>query len=527
MALSLASLVDTAADAAVLDEGIALEQAAGVARGELAIALGPTARARIAGAQRRLAAAIDERRVVYGVTTGFGPLADRLVRPEDVETLQRNLIYHLASGVGAPMPWAEARATALARLASIARGWSGASDAMTQSLLALLNSDLAPWIPEKGTVGASGDLTPLSHLALALMGEGWFLDQAGARVSASAGLARIDRPPLTLDARDGLALVNGTAAMTGIAVLNAARAGRLLDWAEALTALHAELLQGRSEAWDPILEQARPHPGQARAAAALRTRVAEAPRIDARRAAGRILPPSDAAPPKDPIALQDPYSIRCAPQILGAARDAALWHDQTVDRELNSASDNPVFAEQPPYAAHGGNFMGCHVALASDALKNAVVLTAVLSERQIARLTDEKRNRGLPAFLNRGREGLESGLMGAQVTASALVAEMRAFGGPASTQSISTNAANQDVVSLGTIAARGCARVLDAAERVLAIQAIAAAQGADLVGPERLSGPGARLAEQIRETCPPLLSDRPLHAEIEAMAAALRAQPPA
>ncbi|MEO1328931.1 MAG: aromatic amino acid ammonia-lyase [Pseudomonadota bacterium] len=519
MGLSLASLIDETtpetASPALLEDGLGLSAADTVARGARIIAIGPAAWERIRAAQARLARAIAERRVVYGVTTGFGPLADRLVRPEDVETLQRNLIYHLATGVGAPLSWEAARATALARLCSIAQGWSGASDPMVEALVALLNSDLAPWIPEKGTVGASGDLTPLSHLALALMGEGAFIDRAGNRIEGGAGLARIGVPPLTLAARDGLALVNGTAAMTGIAVLNGARAAALLEWAEALTGLHAELLRGRSEAWDPALSAARPHPGQVAASDRLRARIEGAPRIDATRAAERILPQSGDAPPQDATPLQDPYSIRCAPQILGAARDALSWHDAVIERELNSASDNPIFAEDAAIAVHGGNFMGCHAALASDALKNAVVLTAVLSERQIARLTDEKRNGGLPPFLNRGRVGLESGLMGAQVTASALVAEMRAFGGPASTQSISTNGANQDVVSLGTIAARGCADILEDAARVLAIQAIAVAQGADIVGREALSPAGGALAERIRSVVAPLTSDRPLHADIE------------
>lgn len=524
-----------------LDHAVSLGDAARLAEGDARLALSPFARSRMAAAHQRLTRCVDERRIVYGVTTGFGPLADRLVNAADIETLQRNLIYHLASGVGAPLPWRAARAVAVARLSSLTQGWSGASEALIGGLTALINSDLAPLIPEKGTVGASGDLTPLAHLALALMGEGAFIDPQGDMVSAEAGLARLGVAPLTLAARDGLALVNGVSAMTGIAALNAVDAERMIAWCTALTALTAELLCGRSEAWSAEFAQARPHPGQARAAADLRERVRDSGRIIAARAAEGRLPKTVKAqrPERADRPLQDPYSTRCAPQILGAVRDAAAFHTQTVERELNAASDNPLFGSEPPFALHGGNFMGQHVAFASDALSNAVIMTAILSERQIARLTDERVNGDLPAFLSGEATGLHSGFMGAQVTATALVAELRAKGSPASIQSISTNADNQDVVSMGTIAARKARDALADAWRVLAIHALAAAQGADLLAraqqsddaegaPRAVSPAGWAVRGWVRARAEFLAQDRPLAADIERVAADLaREDPPA
>jgi tyrosine ammonia-lyase len=515
----------------VLDGALSLPDAAAAAEGRVLVAVGPDAMSRVAAARARLDACIAERRVVYGVTTGFGPLADRIVPADQIEVLQENLINHLASGVGAAMPWAAARATALARLNSLLQGWSGASEELVELLARLLNSDLAPAIPEKGTVGASGDLTPLSHMALALMGRGGFIDPEGRPVANAAAFAALGRPPLTLAARDGLALVNGTSAMTGVALLNAVAAARLVAWAETLTVAVAELLRGRTEAWSDAFSAARPHPGQDRSAAALRRCASGSARLVQTPAAEAILP-ENAKPRRAGRVAQDAYSLRCAPQVLGAVRDTLDWHDTVVERELNSATDNPILPEDGPPALHGGNFMGQHVGLASDALATAIVVAAGFAERQVARLTDERLNDGLPTFLHRGPAGLNSGFMGAQVTATALVAEMRARGGAASAQSLSTNGANQDVVSMGTIAARAAAAQIEDARRVLAILALAAAQGVDIVA--NGAAPAAAgfgrstvaLWRWVRARAPEMPGDRPLGPEIEAVAAAMAAHDP-
>ncbi|SEA37414.1 HAL/PAL/TAL family ammonia-lyase [Rubrimonas cliftonensis] len=507
-------------------------EVAEVAHGLRSAALSPRAREAAAAAHARMAGCIEERRLVYGVCTGFGPLADRITAPEDIETLQENLINHLATGVGRPLSWAAARAMTLARLSSIAQGWSGASEEAIGLLEALICSRYAPRVPEKGTVGASGDLTPLSHMALALMGRGGFIRADGSDAPDAEVFAALGRPPLTLRARDGLALVNGTSAMTGVACLNAAAAARLIAWAEALTVGAAELLSGRLEAWSAAFSEARPHPGQALASAELRRRAAGAARLDAEPASLRRI---DAQPAGDSRradrAAQDAYTLRCAPQVIGAVRDAATWHETVVRRELNSATDNPIFPVGGPPALHGGNFMGQHVAFASDALNTAMIALAGLAERQVARLTDERLNGGLPAFLHRGPAGLNSGLMGAQVTATALLAEMRTRATPASAQSISTNGANQDVVSMGTIAARNAAAQIEDAGAVLAILALAVAQGGDILAErgehEPRLGPASRaVCAWVRATAPEAPCDRPFSPDIAALAEAMAGSDP-
>lgn len=511
---------------------LGLDAAAAIAEGRAVPVLAPAARGRIAAAHARLAACIAESRHVYGVTTGFGPLAGRLVGAEAAAELQEGLIAHLATGVGPALSWSEARMVVLARLVSIAQGWSGASPALADLLAALLASPFAPRIPSKGTVGASGDLTPLAHVALALTGRGAFLAEGGAPVDNARVFAALGLPPHRLAARDGLALVNGTSAMTGIAVLSARRAARLVAWGEALSVGVAELLRGRAEAWHPAFAEARPHPGQRTSAARLRTRIAHGSRMRGGLAADRRLLPAGApgTAPGVEEPLQDAYTLRCVPQILGAVRDVLAFHDATVLRELNAATDNPIFPGTGAPALHGGNFMGQHVAFAADALSSGVIAAAGLAERQIARLTDERLNGGLPAFLHRGAPGLNSGFMGAQVTATALLAEMRSNAVPASIQSISTNGANQDVVSMGTIAARKCAAHLDDAARIAAILALAVAQGVDIVAAGEGGGAGAgeagagfseatrALAAEVRRISPPLERDRPLSDEIEAVA---------
>lgn len=514
----------------VLDRTISLGDACKVSQGRLTVTLSAAALDRCAAAHDRLARIIREERHVYGITTGFGPLANRLVGRENGILLQQNLVHHLATGVGPVFGWAQGRAIVLARLMSILQGVSGASPNAIEVLVGLLNSRFAPAIPSKGTVGASGDLTPLAHMVLCLQGRDDFLVPSGLRIPATRALAEMGLPPLDLSRRDGLALVNGTSAMTGVAVLNVAAAKRAIAWSIALSAGLAECLSARTEAWDAAFGALRPHPGQIAAAAALRAHLSGSERVIRTALAERRL--TGMEPQTEKVAGQDAYTLRCAPQVIGAVWDTALWHDTVVATELQSATDNPIFPEHSGdevLVLHGGNFMGQHVGLASDALANAVVVLAGLAERQIARLTDETLNRGLPAFLLRGPAGLNSGLMGAQVTATALLAEMRTSGA-GSIQSLSTNGANQDVVSMGTIAARLAADKLATLTQIQAILALAIAQAVDILekdspGPA-FSGHVLALRAMVRGSSPALMEDRPLGREIEALAAALAQSDP-
>lgn len=518
------------AAALILDRQLSLGDAVQLIDGNQKLMLNAAANARCAAAHARLARIISDQRHVYGITTGFGPLANRLVSATDGAVLQQNLVNHLATGVGPSFGWRQGRAIVLARLMSIVQGVSGASASAIHALVTLINSDLSPVIPSKGTVGASGDLTPLAHMVLCFQGVGFFVSKEGRQIPAGDALVDLNLPIMDLSQRDGLALVNGTSAMTGVAVLNVAATDRAIAWAIALTAGFAETQNARVEAWDPAFAEMRPHDGQKRTAATLRRLVTGSERVQRTRLSDRQL--KGLGHVTEALAGQDAYSLRCAPQVIGAVQDTASWHRSVVGIELCSATDNPIFPEAAGdelMALHGGNFMGQHVGLASDALANAVVVLAGLAERQVARLTDETLNRGLPAFLHRGPAGLNSGFMGAQVTATALLAEMRSIGS-ASVQSISTNGANQDVVSMGTIAARLLADKLEMTAKIQAILAMAVVQAMDILdlAPEgpAFSQHALDLRKMVRAVSPAVLQDRPLGGEIETVSQMLSQSDP-
>jgi len=510
------------------DSDVSLEAAHRVAAHDRPVALSDRAVVALERARARLESWIEEGRRIYGVTTGFGPLADTVVDPEHRRTLQENLVYHLSTGVGDPMSRRQVRAVMIARAVSLSRGHSAIRPDSLRRLLALLNRDLRPLVPSLGTVGASGDLTPLAHIALALMGDGEMLDGGEPR-DADQVLAEANLEPLDLDAKEGLALVNGTSAMTGLAVLNAVDAVRAADTALRISLLYAECLGARTEAWAPLLGRVRPHPGQKLIHRRLEDWSASSDRLDGRRtdrdrpAAGSNEPPVQ---PTDDLP-QDRYSIRCLPQLYGAVLDSLWQHNDVVDNELNAVSDNPVLDPEAGGMVHGGNFYGQHVAFASDQLANAVLTIGIHLERCVERLTNPESNGDLPAFLQDRAPGLHSGLMGAQVTATSLVAEMRSRSTPASTQSIPTNADNQDVVTMGTIGARRTAEHLDRLWELIAIAGLTVARALELTDADReaFSATSQRLSERVREASPPLEGDRPLSNDIARLADLLRAGP--
>ena len=490
--------------------------------------IGEAARARMACSSATLARHIAARRRIYGVTTGYGPLARNYVTPAHATELQRNLIYHLATGVGRPYPPATTRAIMAARLSSLARGRSAIGAPFVDLLLAFLAHGISPVVPELGTVGASGDLTPLAHVALAMIGQGvvWF---EGHERTASDALAACGLKPVVLGHKEGLALVNGTSAMTGVAALNAVRARRAAAFSLRLGVLYAEVLSGHAEAFDPRFGLARPHTGQRRVHARLGELIADSDRLQP-----SIQPPPllEAEDPEDGVfedrALpQDPYTIRCLPQLFGAIEDVLDFHDSIVTTELNSATDNPLVFAEDDAMLHGGNFYGQHVAFAADSQALAVIKLALHAERSLARLCDPLLNQGLPAFLHGGPVGLNSGLMGAQVTATSLIAEMRVKALPASIQSIPTNNDNQDVVTLGTIAARKTADLVDLTWLVLSIHALALVQALELRGGLKaragFCSSSLTIAERVRAQVAPLTADRPLSTEITALADSLQA----
>jgi len=512
-----------------------------VARGGRTVTLSETTRTVTADCRHFLQDQVDQNIPIYGITTGFGPLANHFLTPSLSLEVQKNLIYHLASGVGPALPYDVSRAMLLIRLKTLSFGKSGVRPELLDHLASVLNAGLAPYVPEMGTVGASGDLTPLSHVALALMGEGEFITPDGTRRDASLVLADHDIAPLTLAEKEGLGLVNGTAAMTAIAALNDARMAQRFADALDISVAIAEIFGAESISWSERVGHVRPHDGQQALHRLLCQQIASSDYMrdetslrgfhdlpDADMPAGNGEDGSDngarahAAITVLPVAPQSPYSLRCIPQLYGALLEQLWAHNRVVTREIGSVTDNPLCFPDEGVIAHAGNFFGHHIAVASDTLTMACASIATHLDRCLARITDPRTNEGLPAFLTGGVPGQHSGFMGAQVTATAVTAEIRSGVIPVSTQSLPTNGNNQDIVPLGTIAARKVKQHLFLLDRVVAISALAATQAMDLkAGEKPLAGYSDQtqaLYAHVRKFAKPLSADMPLSQDIETLA---------
>jgi histidine ammonia-lyase len=482
-------------------ENLGLAQIELVARGGARVELSPVARERVGAARALVEARLDDGEAHYGINTGFGTLAEVRIARADLEKLQRNLVLSHAAGVGAPLAPAEARALVLLRANVLAKGRSGIREETLDLVLALLERDCIPVVPERGSVGASGDLAPLAHLALVVIGEGeaWV---GGHRLPGREALARVGLRPVVLQAKEGLALVNGTQAMVAVGALAQVRADRLAAMADVAGAMTLEGLLGSHRPFLASIQEARGQVGQADAAAHLRELLADSP-----------LNASHQGP--DCHRVQDPYSLRCMPQVHGAARDGLAFSRGVLSREANAATDNPlVFAEDGDIVS-GGNFHGQPVSLALDVMAIAASHLATISERRVEQLVNPMLS-GLPPFLARN-PGLDSGYMIAQVTSAALVSENKVLAHPASVDSIPSSAGREDHVSMGMTAALKARSVVENVRTCLAIEMLVAAQALDLRRPLR---PAARVAEahrRIRDVVPHLDEDRELHRDISAV----------
>lgn len=497
------------ADATIVGgaDGLSLAAVGRVAAGG-AVRLAPDAVARLDAGVRQLHQLAAAGRVVYGLTTGCGPLADRPIPDADRTAFRRNLVRSHASGLGPAHPVRHVRATLLLRAASLAQGRSAVRPVVVETLLAMLAADLLPVIPEVGSVGASGDLVELAHVALGLTGEGEvFFD--GRRMPAADGFRAASLTPLVLDGREALALMNGTSCETAQAALLVLDAEELVAAAEAAAATIIDVLGGSAEAFDARVHAVRPHPGQQASAAHLRDLLAGSTRLrdTARRGDHRGMPAG--------TIVQDAYTLRCVPQVLGAVRDTLAHVRRVIEIECNSVTDNPTFFPEDDLLLHAGNFHGQPVAMAVDHLKVAIAEIALFSERRLARVLDPALNGGLPAFLIRRDAGIRSGLMGLQYAASSTVADNSVLAHPTTLGSVSTNANNQDVVGMGSVGVRQARRLLDNARRVVAIELVAAAEAVEVAGPDGL-GRGTRATyDWIRSHVAPLDDDRPLGADVE------------
>jgi histidine ammonia-lyase len=491
---------------------VSLDSLVRVARGAR-VRFAETVWPRIAAAHAQFRRVQASDRLVYGVNTGCGPLCEHLVPAADVAAFQANLVRSHASGLGPAHGRDVTRATLAVRALTLAQGRSGVRRAVVETLVAMLDADICPRIPEIGSVGASGDLVELAHVALAVMGEGSVLHDGCVRPAAEA-LAAAGLRSLVLEGREGLALMNGTACETGQAALVVVGGEQLLDVAEGVAALVVDVFGGSPEAFDARLHAVRPHAGQVATAAHMARLLTGSRRVRAGGARG-VLGAGRAE------AVQDPYTLRCVPQVLGAVRATLAHVRDVVTTELNAVGDNPTFFPEEDAVLHGGNFHGQPLALAVDHAKVALAEIALFSERRLARLLDPATNGGLPPFLIRDRAGTRSGLMGLQYCASSSVAENGVLAHPATLGSVPTNANNQDVVPMGSVGVRQARRILDNACRVVAIELVAAAEAADLVGSGDLAPATRALHEAVRRLVPPLTADRPLGDDVERLVTAL------
>jgi histidine ammonia-lyase len=461
--------------------------------------LADSARARVAAAREVIERAVASGEAIYGVNTGFGSLANVRIGEADLETLQERLLLSHAAGVGEPLDEEAVRGMLLLRANTLARGYSGVRAAVIDRLLELLDAGIHPRVPARGSVGASGDLAPLAHLALALIGRGE-VEWRGRRLPAREALAGAGLAPLVLAPREGLALINGTQAMTALVALIALEARRLVRIADLVGALSTDAFRGTDAAFDERLHALRPYPGQ-RASGANLWRLLRGSGV---RESHRI----------GDVRVQDPYSFRCMPQVHGAVRDVLADAETRLAIEMNAATDNPlVFAESGATIA-GGNFHGEPMAFAADFLAIALAELGSISERRTEKLTNEAFS-GLPPFLV-AQAGLNSGFMMAQVTAAALVSENKTLAHPASVDSIPTSADKEDHVSMGMWAALKARRVTENVRRILAVELAAAAQGLDLLRPLRSSAPLEALHQEFRRRVSTWDHDREMAPDLEA-----------
>lgn len=450
----------------------------------------------------------SQNKIIYGVNTGFGPMAQYRIDDKDASRLQYNLIRSHASGTGNYLSPAFAKAVIIARLNTLAKGNSGVHPSLIYLMTELVNRDISPVIYEHGGVGASGDLVQLAHLALALIGEGEMLYQ-GKKIPAQQVFKTENLTPITIESREGLALMNGTSVMTGIGIINLYYAKKLVHYATLLSSALNEMVRAYDDHFSEELNAVKLHPGQREIARRMRENLADSPLIRKRE--------EDLYSGKNSEKIfkekvQEYYSLRCIPQILGPVLDTINYTAQVLENELNSANDNPIIDVQNKQVFHGGNFHGDYIALEMDKLKLALTKLTMLSERQINYMMNSKLNEILPPFVNLGTLGFNFGMQGVQFTATSTTAESQALATSMYIHSIPCNNDNQDIVSMGTNAALMTARVIENAFEVLSIQLIATVQAVSYLGYENNSSKATQtLVKDIRKIIPIFKEDIPMY----------------
>lgn len=507
---------------------VTVKDVAMVARFGAAVEIADSERQAMSRSRAMLDQWVSDEKIIYGVTTGFGPFVSTLIPTQYQSELQQNLIRSHAANVGPVFSREETRAAMFLRLNAFAKGYSAVRMDVIDLLLAFLDNGIHPQVPEWGSMGASGDLNPSAHIALALMGEGT-VEYGGTVMPTKEALNKAGLQPVTFMAKEGLALINGTTMMTGVGAIQVHDAWQLVKTAEVVAALSIEALGGSIE---PFLaeghELAKPHPGQIKTAENLRTLLADSELIWQRKEIEEtreklrqeMREKNDVV--DSGIHMQNAYSLRATPQIVGAVRDALEYVTARITTEINSANDNPLFFPDSDLGYQGANFHGQPVALPFDVLTLSLVTLGNISERRLNRMLDATRSNGLSPFLARGKSGLRCGMEGAQYIAASLIAECRSLATPVSIQSIPTNGENQDVVSLGLVAARKARDVLKRLEYVIAVELLAAVEALEERDITKLSRPGRLVYDTVRAVVTPYDVDTPMQARIEAVAEIVR-----
>ncbi len=486
---------------------LSLEEIAAVAHGHELVQIAASVRPRILASRKVVDDIVTREAGVYGVNTGFGKLADVRIPRDEIGALQLNLIRSHACGIGPPLSEPEVRAMMLLRANVLTLGFSGVRPGVIELLCQMLNQRVHPVVPEKGSVGASGDLAPLAHLALNLIGEGEAFF-AGNRMDSGEALKGAKLKPVKLEAKEGLALLNGTQAMHAVGGLSISRAKRLTSIADVAGAMTLEGLRDTPVAFDPRLQEARPHPGQKAVAAHLNSLLQESEIRESHR--------------KNDPRVQDAYSVRCMPQVHGAVRDVLAHCEQILSVESASATDNPLVFADSGDVVSGGNFHGAPLAFAFDYAAIALTDLMSISERRIDRLVNPDKSEGLPAFLARNA-GLESGFMIAHVAAASLLNEARVLAHPASVDNVPTSGGKEDHVSMGMTSALKLRSIVDLAENLFAIELLAGAEALEHRHPLRAGKGVERAFKLVREVAKPLTADRALSGDIARVAQKIRA----
>lgn len=487
---------------------LTLEDVREVAFERRPVLLAPDARERVNAARDVVDALVADNQVSYAITTGVGKLSDVRIAGDQIRELQINLVRSHAVGVGEPLSIAETRAMMLLRANSLSKGFSGVRGGVVDTICELLTRGVTPWVPSQGSVGASGDLAPLAHLALLLVGEGECHDGKGGRAAGAVALKAAGIKPLVLEAKEAVSLINGTQAMLAVGTLSLLAAEILVDSADVIGAMACDALKGTDAAFDERIHRARPHTGQIATAANLRKLLEGSAIRESHRDCGRV---------------QDAYSLRCMPQVHGAVRDTLAHCRSVFETETNSAVDNPLVFRDPKSqnedadVISGGNFHGEPVAFALDFLGIALSALAGISERRLERMVNPALSEGLPPFLAPGA-GLNSGFMMPQVTAAALVSENKVLAHPASVDSITTSGNKEDYVSMGMGAAIKLKKIVENTRNALAIEAMAAAQALDLLAPLKTSKRLQRAHAAIRAVSPALEKDRVIYQDFARIA---------